>query len=305
MSGPLMPFQESPIRLLGSRMWGALRRTWLRPELRHALDEMRNGAWDQMPTLDSAHLLRLLKAGADPNTRDAKGNSVLHHAVAQDDQPLVRALLSAGADVCVRGPKESSPYNPQGQAWQEARSETMICILLDAGSPMMLEADRGRMSWSPAEMCADRGWARALGQILDACPDEWPSHELGNLASMGTLKPAILAVAVAHGADLDAPDKHGVPALHWATWRGDQGLVTELLSRGADPQIRTLGGRTVLEFVTDRQKKWRKAPLEEKIKSGAPVGENQAVPVVQAAVLQVVLQDTLPTSASAPRRPRM
>jgi len=41
----------------------------------------------------------LLKAGADPNQRDADGRTALHHAAARGSKPvLVDQLLAAGAD---------------------------------------------------------------------------------------------------------------------------------------------------------------------------------------------------------------
>ena len=51
---------------------------------------------------DAAAVQKLLKAGAPVNESEADGMTALHWAVRQDDEALVRSLVSAGASAADR-----------------------------------------------------------------------------------------------------------------------------------------------------------------------------------------------------------
>ncbi len=64
-------------------------------------------------------------------------------------------------------------------------------------------------------------------------------------------------VAIAHaflakGADANARDSHGGPALHWAVAGGRAETVKLLLDHGADPQARDAEGQTALDLAQKR-----------------------------------------------------
>ncbi len=66
-------------------------------------------------------------------------------------------------------------------------------------------------------------------------------------------------VAIAHaflakGADANAQDRHGGPALHWAVAGGRPETVKLLLDAGADPKARDGEGQTALELAEKRGK---------------------------------------------------
>jgi hypothetical protein len=66
-------------------------------------------------------------------------------------------------------------------------------------------------------------------------------------------------VAIAHaflakGADVNAPDKHGGTALHWAVGGGKAEIVKLLLDHGADASARDAHGQTALDLAQKRGK---------------------------------------------------
>lgn len=72
----------------------------------------------------------LLDAGADPNIRDAFGNTALYQAVYFDEQEVLRALLKAGATVDA---SNTTGWTPLSMAVQRCRLN-VARILLDAGA---------------------------------------------------------------------------------------------------------------------------------------------------------------------------
>lgn len=72
----------------------------------------------------------LLDAGADPNIRDACGNTAAHRAVYFDEQVILHALLMAGAAV---DPLNTTGWTPLSLAVQRCRPGAAR-ILLDAGA---------------------------------------------------------------------------------------------------------------------------------------------------------------------------
>lgn len=60
---------------------------------------------------------------------------------------------------------------------------------------------------------------------------------------------AIVHAWLARGADANARDDKGGPALHWATARGRTDIVALLLKSGADATARDLRGQSALEIA--------------------------------------------------------
>ena len=74
---------------------------------------------------------------------------------------------------------------------------------------------------------------------------------------------AIVHAYFAKGADLDARDKAGKPAIIWAVASGQPEIVQFLLARGADPTATDPEGITALSLATERRETEIIATLEQ------------------------------------------
>ncbi len=72
----------------------------------------------------------------------------------------------------------------------------------------------------------------------------------------------IVAAFLAKGADVNARDAHGGPALHWAVGTGKSEIVALLLEHGADPRAKDRHGATALELARKRGREDIAALLE-------------------------------------------
>jgi ankyrin repeat protein len=82
----------------------------------------------------------------------------------------------------------------------------------------------------------------------------------------------VLEVLLDHGADPDAKDRWDWSLLHYAC--GNVDLTKFLLDRGANPNVRTCGGRTPLHFVADEG---NKAVTQLLLSRGADVNAKDSV----------------------------
>ena len=157
----------------------------------------------------------LLARGADPEVRDACGDTPVH------------ALLQRGADAL-----------PALQA-----------LLRHAVSP----AGRGGLArWLGACVEGDqaaRGLEAFAVELLDRGADPWAPSLAGDppvalAVRLGWLR--LLDRLVAQGVALDARDSHGMTALHLAAALGREPALKRLVAAGASPEQRAADGQTPL-----------------------------------------------------------
>ena len=134
--------------------------------LHYAADGMPGSAsWN--PEAQSAVVVFLVQAGADPNAGDATGVSPLHRAVRTRCTPAVRALLANGADARRKTKAGSTPLHLAVQhtgrggtgspAAREEQAE-IVRLLLSYGARPSEKNAAGRA----AAECATAGWILAL-----------------------------------------------------------------------------------------------------------------------------------------------
>ena len=151
----------------------------------------------------------LIAAGADVNYRDEFGTPVLLHTVHHGNGPLVRFLAEQGAD-----PDLSDSH----------------------GESAMIHARRGQ---SEAMQAMARDMAVARPRLVVGADDLPAAAAAGDLA--------LVRQALESGADVNARDREGVPALVLAAANGHGPVVELLLARGADMNRAAEGGLTAME----------------------------------------------------------
>ncbi|MGW1156689.1 ankyrin repeat domain-containing protein [Streptomyces sp. NPDC002519] len=145
---------------------------------------------------DENAVLRLLRAGADPESVDADGQTPLYLAAVSDAPGIVRLLLAAGA---APDRLSSGADAPLCGAACGGHTE-VVRALLAAGAVPDLREDYGFRALT---------WAVQSGHV------------------------AVVRALLAAGADPDLPGPGGEPPLVAAARRGSPGCVRELLAHGA------------------------------------------------------------------------
>jgi ankyrin repeat protein len=155
---------------------------------------------------DSAQVIGLLKAGADPNAPARFGTPALHWRVEADDLPAVRRLLEAGADANGLTERGVSP----------------LSLAITNGNPAMVE------------MLLNAG---ANAEQLEPGGETLLMHA----ADVGVRE--VVDLLLQHGAQVDARESQGQTALMFAARAGHAEVVATLLAHGAQPNVATPVGR--------------------------------------------------------------
>ena len=194
---------------------------------------------------------KLLRAGANVNTRDKEGQTALLAAL---DSPLtvpgitelvVQLLLDAGADI-------HAPDNYGRTALHvaaENSNSSIIHLLLDAGADIHAPDKDGRTA---LHVAAENRNSSIIHLLLDAGADIEAKDNRGRTTLH--LAPSAYSIIITHllldaGADIEAKDNRGRTTLHLAA-SGDSSDITHLLlDAGADIDARDNAGRTPLDLA--------------------------------------------------------
>jgi uncharacterized protein len=153
---------------------------------------------------DAAQVTVLLKKHASPNAASGDETTPLHWAAYNDDLPLAKLLLASGA--------VPDPHTR-----------------LRALTPLLMSAESGDAALIETLLKA--------GAAVDATNDSGTTPLMIAAASGST---AAVNTLLAHGADVNAREKtYGQTALFFAAGRNRADVVRLLLSKGADPKVKT------------------------------------------------------------------
>ncbi len=178
---------------------------------------------------------QLLQRGADPNTRDFRGdlpltlgdwlwhamgrhqtagyyNTVLQLAIANLNPalPMVKLLLNAGANPSVSNEYQDTPL---ARSIRESRY-SLVKALLAAGADVNFR---------------DRQGATSLARAVD------------------TRDPALVSLVLAKHPDVNAPDVYCMSPLIHACYGGESRMIKLLIEEGADVNAKDYYGRSVLK----------------------------------------------------------
>ena len=162
-----------------------------------------------------ARLSWLLRHGADAESRNAAGDTLLFVLLAQGPavQPALATLLARG--VTPAGAGGLARFMAACAADDQAARALESCALdlLERGADPFAPSPQG----DPALSLAVRlGWQRVLDRLLDI------------------------------GVDREARDSHGMTALHLAAVLGRETALKQLVAKGASPDARAADGQTPL-----------------------------------------------------------
>lgn len=176
----------------------------------------------------------LLKAGADANVQDERGNTALHYATRKNAAFLVRDLIAAGADIEVRNNANLTPLLVAVQS----RSLESGSILLDAGANPYTKGGKHNMN---AHELGERHQCRLRDKKLLKLP--WDQTAQKNLVPYRFFCAALAGNSekvrklVDEGYDINAYDSEGYTALHMCVEYEDS--ITPLISNGANMYAET------------------------------------------------------------------
>ena len=169
----------------------------------------------------------LLGAGADPNRRDRRGDTMLHKAVFWGSPELAEKLLAAGADVDAVGQTGWPPLmhlcNSSDPLPDQLR-EDLLKAVLAAGPDFTPALGPGQMPNLPLEMAAYRFGPDIVQMLLEAGA---PVNGAGRYHG-GLYRTALMAAARTNT---------------------DPAVAALLLKAGADPHLRGVDGLTALEYA--------------------------------------------------------
>ena len=225
---------------------------------------------------DQAAAEALIKAGADPNSRDGHARTPLHAAAATDSHgqvEVVRLLLTHGADPNSRDDSGASPLDEA--AW--GGSVDKVALLLDAGAK--IDARDTKTGATPLNEAAFMGHVSVVKLLVARGADAGIKDRAGfspvenairqhqqetarillNHAKDHELVNHLLEVAVRRGhadtvemlldagADVNARSSSGSTPLYDAALKGNGAIVSLLVNRGADLNaVETTSGTTPL-----------------------------------------------------------
>lgn len=184
---------------------------------------------------DTAAVQRLLAAGAPIDARDARGRTAAMAATHGNRPETVRALIAAGADIDLQDSMRDNVLLYAGaeglleiaRLAVAAGADTTITnrfvgtALIPAAERGHMEMVRGLLTTSAIDVnhVNNLGWTALLEAIV--LSDGGPRHQ------------EIVALLIAHGADVSLPDGEGVTPLQHARRRGYAAIARMLEQAGA------------------------------------------------------------------------
>ena len=178
----------------------------------------------------------LVAAGAAVDAPDRRGYTPLMWAAATGNAEITKYLLDSGALVQSRAADGTTALF---LAAANGAAETVRLLLSRGANPLV-----AREGQTPRQAATARGYADVVS-VLEAA--EGLGAQLVQAVSDGQAVSA--RQLVARGAPVNIVDGSGVTPLMYAARNGDLGMMTFLLSRGADGLLRDGQGQSAIDWA--------------------------------------------------------
>lgn len=217
----------------------------------HRDDQGHTVLWVLLPYRDqlTRDLVRTLIArGAELDAADHRGETPLHHAIAQDlDSASFLLELGAATDRADR--QGRTPLHALCEGDLDDRQLLTLCDRLLAHHAPIDRADGA--GWTPLARAADRGAIELVRALLaaGASPDG-TDHLRPLLLAHDGRHAEVFRLLLANGANPGVTFRGGDTLLHWAATNGPLELVQSLISAGAPLEATNAAGATPLTHAT-------------------------------------------------------
>jgi ankyrin repeat protein len=225
-----------------------------------------NPAWAaHFPSESEAVFKALVAAGADINSRNQYGGTILSRVAAEsafygnnerlDSARLLRTLIAAGADVNAPNKERQTPLLLAAR-WRARDGEELFRTLIAAGADVNLADNKGETPLmaaltSPAYYSAPQESAGLIRLLLDARSNVNAKNSAGDtpltLALKAMVKVDIIRVLLDAGADVNLSNNSGEHSLIVAVRaRREDEVIQALLTAGARVNFTNDSGDTAL-----------------------------------------------------------
>jgi ankyrin repeat protein len=197
----------------------------------------------------------LLRAKADPNALDPRGQSLLFEALPHT--PTLQALLESGANPNVADSEGDSPLFRAVYTTNQLAVELLLAHQADT------TAARNSDGWTPLHLAAGLGVKPIAELLLNAGTAINVTNKRGETPLYGAVqhdKPELAALLLARKADPNAKDINGQTPLHFAVSNGQPAMAKLLLANQADPNERNNYGQTPLDLAKSQSQGPRPSP---------------------------------------------
>lgn len=224
----------------------------------------------------------LMDAGADPDVRTAGGSTALIQAASSGQVEIVGGLLEGGAEVNLATPEGKTALMGAAAAGHVEVAEQLLRrgVIASApdvegrtalhyavgpsavGSPRVVESlarssadleGRTNQGSRPLHLALEHGHEDAARALLSLGADASVRDGAGRTPLSLSIESGLdlLDELVAAGADIDALDDEGRPALHVAVISGDRSMVEKVLELGGSVDARDDGGSSALMVAAE------------------------------------------------------
>jgi ankyrin repeat protein/acetyl esterase/lipase len=211
-----------------------------------------NDRWDRTPISyaiemqeDQKLVQALIDSGADLNSEDKNGDTLLHHAARNGNKNMIDLFISKGLDV---NAKNKYGLTPLYYATTD-RSVPAIDLLVKKRADVNAKAQDGI---TPLHYAAWGGNPDAIDALISAGADVNAKNDSGfaplHSAAEGG-KTDVIEALITHGADVNVKNNNGYTPLYFAIWGGHEEVVRLLADKGADVNVLPKDDGTPLEYA--------------------------------------------------------
>ncbi|NRA37581.1 MAG: ankyrin repeat domain-containing protein, partial [Planctomycetes bacterium] len=188
----------------------------------------------------------LLKNGAGIDSKDDKGNTILHNAVKMKKTDLITFLLANKADATVGDAHEITAFHV---AAASTFADALLPFIEAKIDPNIKTSDDA----TPLHFAAKKGLIQSLKSLLEYNADREALTKSGesvlHYACAGKKRLEIIKYLIEIGCDVNLKDKNGRTPLFNAVSIGEKDIVNFLLGNKASPDVKDTEGKTPLHLA--------------------------------------------------------